>query len=295
VERYVYDPYGKTTVTKYDGVLLDPNGDCNALEVASAYGNPFCWTGQRYDPRVGLYHFWFRSYSPALGRWLERDPVGYVDSTDLYECDLSNPVDLVDPFGLSPDDGQSWGWWFRLIYGPVLYVTKEGDAPPPEPPGGVKNFKWDGECWTWRPGEFTGDKPRHWDSPTRRLYVDGTIESKRLGPKSRSALSNKMRKQLRGKGIVLLAGILAGLITEFADALDQFAEPDTPCSNWYKAALANDCWAMERLQGDCYDQLVDAKMPDAALHFSKYVAPKALDACAKREADEERARGQKEK
>jgi RHS repeat-associated protein len=99
VERYVYDPYGKTTITNTSGTPLSANGDCNALEVASAYGNPFGWTGQRYDPRVGLCHFVFRSYSPSLGRWLQRDPVEYADSASLYEYAGSNPGARIDRLG----------------------------------------------------------------------------------------------------------------------------------------------------------------------------------------------------
>ena len=66
----------------------------------SRYGNPFLWTGQRYDGSVGLYHFLFRSYSPNLGRWLQRDPLGYVDGANLYEYVGSSPLSWIDPEGL---------------------------------------------------------------------------------------------------------------------------------------------------------------------------------------------------
>jgi len=41
----------------------------------------------------------FRTYSPTLGRWLERDPAGYVDGMDLYEYVRGGPIDAVDPSG----------------------------------------------------------------------------------------------------------------------------------------------------------------------------------------------------
>ena len=66
---------------------------------ASRYGNPFRWTGQRYDAPVGLYHFVYRSYSPVLGRWLQRDPLGYVDGASLYQYVVSSPLAAIDPFG----------------------------------------------------------------------------------------------------------------------------------------------------------------------------------------------------
>jgi len=96
VERYTYDPYGPTYIE-------DPStGD---RRDASAYGNPFAWTGQRFDAGVNLYHFHFRSYSPRLGRWLQRDPLGYVDGVSLYQYVDSQPTFFTDPLGLSPGDG----------------------------------------------------------------------------------------------------------------------------------------------------------------------------------------------
>src|SRR6266568_4230545 len=40
------------------------------------------------------------SYSPTLGKWLERDPAGYVDGANLYEYAVGNPERFTDPFGL---------------------------------------------------------------------------------------------------------------------------------------------------------------------------------------------------
>jgi len=91
VERYVYDPYGRTYILAPDGTK----------RVTSEYGNPFMWTGQRYDATVGLYHFWARTYSPGLGRWLQRDPLGYVDGVNLYEYVGGNPACAIDPLGLA--------------------------------------------------------------------------------------------------------------------------------------------------------------------------------------------------
>src|SRR5690606_28692292 len=65
VESYEYDPYGKTYIYSYSA---------GQYRVNSSFGNPFMWTGQRFDAATGLYHFWARSYSPTLGRWMQRDP-----------------------------------------------------------------------------------------------------------------------------------------------------------------------------------------------------------------------------
>lgn len=91
VERYTYDPYGKTVVE--DGIQ-------SVSRDRSHYGNPLRWTGQRYHDGVALYHFHFRIFSPSLGRWLNRDPLEYVDGPNLYEYVSSGPVTSIDRFGL---------------------------------------------------------------------------------------------------------------------------------------------------------------------------------------------------
>jgi RHS repeat-associated protein len=95
VERYTCDPYGRTVIE-----ATDPNGLPTAVLPRSSYGNPFCWTGQRFDSSTQLYHFLFRSYSPAQGRWLQRDPMGYDWTLSLYCYGASDPVYWVDLFGL---------------------------------------------------------------------------------------------------------------------------------------------------------------------------------------------------
>ncbi|MFH1418312.1 MAG: RHS repeat-associated core domain-containing protein [Planctomycetota bacterium] len=97
VERYAYEPYGATLMEHEDsGSWTATNG--------SHFGNPFAWTGQRYDAGVDLYGFFARTYSPTLGRWLQRDPLGYVDGVNLYQYVRGNPLFSVDPFGLEGDD-----------------------------------------------------------------------------------------------------------------------------------------------------------------------------------------------
>lgn len=96
VERYTYDPYGKTFVEKWTGTAWTAT---NASSVAS----PWLWTGQRYDAATGTYHFLYRTYSPTMGRWLQRDPAGYMDGVSLYEYVRSQPMVLVDALGLASD------------------------------------------------------------------------------------------------------------------------------------------------------------------------------------------------
>jgi type VI secretion system secreted protein VgrG len=104
VERYTYDPYGRPLIERWNAVLSQweqPTG--LAGPAASVFGNPFLWTGQRYDAATETYHFLYRTYSPWLGRWLQRDPLGYEGgSLNLLEYVNGRPTLVRDPLGLEP-------------------------------------------------------------------------------------------------------------------------------------------------------------------------------------------------
>jgi hypothetical protein len=45
-------------------------------------------------------YFKNRYFSQNLGRWLQRDPIGYLESPNLYEYVTSRPTQFTDPGGL---------------------------------------------------------------------------------------------------------------------------------------------------------------------------------------------------
>ncbi|MCX5651770.1 MAG: RHS repeat-associated core domain-containing protein, partial [Planctomycetota bacterium] len=61
--------------------------------------NSVGYCGYIFNEDSGLYTVRFRTYSPPLGRWLERDPAGYVDGMGLYEYVRGGAIDAVDPSG----------------------------------------------------------------------------------------------------------------------------------------------------------------------------------------------------
>ncbi len=89
VERYEYTPFGTTTVKNGSGQTIPE----------TAIGNPWAFTGRRYDAKAGLYDYRARHYAPTIGRFMQRDPMGYVDGVNLYAYVGNNPVTWIDPSG----------------------------------------------------------------------------------------------------------------------------------------------------------------------------------------------------
>ena len=71
----------------------------------SAIGNTILFTGREYEQSLGIYDYRSRNYSPMIGRFLQKDKMGYIDGMNDYYYVLNNPVNYVDPFGFSCGDG----------------------------------------------------------------------------------------------------------------------------------------------------------------------------------------------
>ncbi|MHB1769389.1 MAG: RHS repeat domain-containing protein [Phycisphaerae bacterium] len=96
-EAYDTDAYGNTlifTAPGADGVWFTDD------DVQSSYGaNEIIFCGCRYDPESELYYVRNRTYNPPLGRWLQRDPIGYAGGVNLYEYVGGRAVMETDPTG----------------------------------------------------------------------------------------------------------------------------------------------------------------------------------------------------
>jgi RHS repeat-associated protein len=78
--RLEYTPYGEEL--QFGGNLPSPR-----------------YTGHHWDAETGMYFAPFRYYMPGSGRWLGRDPLGFVDGPNVYGYVNNNPLIYVDPDG----------------------------------------------------------------------------------------------------------------------------------------------------------------------------------------------------
>ena len=82
---YRYDPFGRLIGT--------PTG--------LAAINTQRYSSKDWHNPSGFYYFGYRFYDPATQRWLNRDPIGEEGGVNLYGYVGNNPIDNVDPLGLS--------------------------------------------------------------------------------------------------------------------------------------------------------------------------------------------------
>jgi len=84
-QRLDYDEYGK--------VLMDTNPGFQ----------PFGFAGGIDDRDTGLVRFGARDYEAGSGRWMSKDPIGFLsEGRNFYLYAANNPINQVDFFGLKP-------------------------------------------------------------------------------------------------------------------------------------------------------------------------------------------------
>jgi RHS repeat-associated protein len=78
--------------------VYNPFGDANSISGSAA--NNMRFPGQYFLIEAGLHYNWYRHYDPTIGRYIQPDPLGFVDGPSVYAYVSSAPVQTIDQNGL---------------------------------------------------------------------------------------------------------------------------------------------------------------------------------------------------
>ena len=92
----VVDPITGTVAAEYDYDAFGQVIQNGSLQ------QPFGFTGREFDAESGLYYYRARYYDPALGQFIQSDPIGFAaGDLNIYAYVENDPFNWTDPSGLT--------------------------------------------------------------------------------------------------------------------------------------------------------------------------------------------------
>ena len=102
-EAYDTDAYGNTLC--YSGPGTDSDWFTDDDVQTHNPINTTIFTGRQYDPESQIYWYRARYYSPQIGRFISRDPIGTKGGINLYGYVGDNSANYLDPKGMQLEIG----------------------------------------------------------------------------------------------------------------------------------------------------------------------------------------------
>lgn len=103
-ERVEYDVYGMPSFFDVDGEAI----------AESTIDNTILFTGREYDAETGYYYFRARTQHPAIGRFMQKDPLMYIDGMNDYNYVKNSSIIFYDKLGQQVTSYKFW--WGGTIY-----------------------------------------------------------------------------------------------------------------------------------------------------------------------------------
>jgi RHS repeat-associated protein len=104
VNKYAYDAFGK--------VLAQDEGIPNPFKYVGGFGV--------MDEGNGLFYMRARYYDFDVGRFISKDPIGFAGGLNLYFYTSNNPINSIDPLGLTDAIEIPWPTIWPIIE-PVIW------------------------------------------------------------------------------------------------------------------------------------------------------------------------------
>ncbi|MFZ5440742.1 MAG: DUF6531 domain-containing protein [Myxococcota bacterium] len=127
-----YTPEGLAKFSDRNGGSCE---ESNGLRCSRPFGIPFAFHSAYSSSTTGLLYFRNRWYAPESAQWLAQDPLGAIDSFNLYSFNREDTVNFFDPEGLDAKElSGKHETIVREKRNPRVPSSPVAPQPPPSPP-----------------------------------------------------------------------------------------------------------------------------------------------------------------